>query len=182
MTSTLRFTRATPANLLPFNEDLWFDEANYRRHLSCLVAVDGVDAIVCNGRASEVLSLDQENRRRALVITDEVGDLLDLIFAIYTDSTSEAAEFAKDAKAGGVAGLLIFPPTLFMWSTRLRPEVAVVHFETIAEATDLRFIVFDGRRALLSGLRLPVNRTTSRIIHPSLVKRPRHKEQNIEDS
>ena len=36
MTSALRFSGAIPANLLPFNEDLSFDEVNYRRHLSWL--------------------------------------------------------------------------------------------------------------------------------------------------
>ena len=43
MTSALRFSGAIPANLLPFNEDLSFDEVNYRKHLSWLAAVDGVE-------------------------------------------------------------------------------------------------------------------------------------------
>lgn len=144
MTGTLRFKGAIPANLLPFNEDLSFDEVNYRRHLSWLADVDGVGAIVCNGHAGEVSSLDREERRRALAIAaDAVGDRVELISGIYTDNTLEAAELAKDAKAEGAAGLLVFPPTLFMWGARLRPEMAVVHFETIAEATDLPLIVFE---------------------------------------
>ncbi len=144
MTGTLRFKGAIPANLLPFNEDLSFDEVNYRRHLSWLADVDGVDAIVCNGHAGEVSSLDRDERRRALAIAaDAVGDRVELISGIYTDNTLEAAELAKDAKAEGAAGLLVFPPTLFMWGARLRPEMAVVHFETIAEATDLPLIVFE---------------------------------------
>ena len=144
MTSALRFSGAIPANLLPFNEDLSFDEVNYRRHLSWLASVDGVSAIVCNGHAGEVSSLDREERRRALALAvDEVGDRVELISGIYTDNTLEAAELAKDAKAEGASGLLIFPPTLFMWGARLRPEMAVTHFETIAEATDLPLIVFE---------------------------------------
>ncbi len=144
MSSTLRFSGAIPANLLPFNEDLSFDEVNYRRHLSWLAAVDGVSAIVCNGHAGEVSSLDREERRRALALAaDEVGDRVELIAGIYTDNTLEAAELAKDAKAEGASGLLIFPPTLFMWGAQLRPEMAVTHFETIADATDLPLIVFE---------------------------------------
>ena len=144
MTSALRFSGAIPANLLPFNEDLSFDEVNYRRHLSWLASVDGVSAIVCNGHAGEVSSLDREERRRALALAvDEVGDRVELISGIYTDNTLEAAELAKDAKAEGASGLLIFPPTLFMWGAQLRPEMAVTHFETIAEATDLPLIVFE---------------------------------------
>ena len=68
---------------------------------------------------------------------------MELISGIYTDNTLEAAELAKDAKAEGASGLLIFPPTLFMWGAQLRPEMAVTHFETIAEATDLPLIVFE---------------------------------------
>ena len=144
MTRALRFSGAIPANLLPFNEDLSFDEVNYRRHLSWLASVDGVSAIVCNGHAGEVSSLDREERRRALAIADdEVGDRVELINGIYTDNTLEAAELAKDAKAEGASGLLIFPPTLFMWGAQLRPEMAVTHFETIAEATGLPLIVFE---------------------------------------
>ena len=106
--------------------------------------MDGVSAIVCNGHAGEVSSLDREERRRALALAvDEVGDRVELISGIYTDNTLEAAELAKDAKAEGASGLLIFPPTLFMWGARLRPEMAVTHFETIAEATDLPLIVFE---------------------------------------
>ena len=144
MTRALRFSGAIPANLLPFNEDLSFDELNYRRHLSWLAAVDGVSAIVCNGHAGEVSSLDREERRRALALAaDEVGDRVELISGIYTDNTLEAAELAKDAKAEGASGLLIFPPTLFMWGARLRPEMVVTHFETVADATDLPLIVFE---------------------------------------
>ncbi len=144
MTSALRFQGAIPANLLPFHADLSFDEVNYRKHLSWLANVDGVDAIVCNGHAGEVSSLDREERRRALALAaDAVGDRVELISGIYTDNTLEAAELARDAKAEGAAGLLVFPPTLFMWGARLRPEMAVVHFETIAEATDLPLIVFE---------------------------------------
>lgn len=144
MSSTaFRFSGAIPANLLPFDDDLSMDEVNYRRHLSWLAAVDGVTAIVCNGHAGEVSSLDREERRRALAVAvDEVGDRVELISGVYSDSTLEAAALARDARDEGAAGLLIFPPTLFMWGARLRPEMAVTHFETIAEAADLPLIVF----------------------------------------
>jgi len=144
MSAKLRFSGAVPANLLPFNEDLSFDEPNYRRHLAWLAAVEGVPAIVCNGHAGEVSSLDREERRRALAIAvDAVGDQVEIISGIYTDNTLEAAALAKDAKAEGAAGLLVFPPTIFMWGAQLRPEMVVTHFETLADATDLPLIVFE---------------------------------------
>ncbi|MGH9024324.1 MAG: dihydrodipicolinate synthase family protein [Acidimicrobiia bacterium] len=53
-----------PANLLPFDEDLAFDEASYRAHLRWLIDTPGVTGIVANGHAAEVSSLSREERRR----------------------------------------------------------------------------------------------------------------------
>jgi 4-hydroxy-tetrahydrodipicolinate synthase len=132
-----------PANLLPFTPDYGFDEENYRRHLSWLANVPGVTAITVNGHAAEVSSLSREERRHALAIAlDEVGARLPLITGIYTDSTLEAVALARDAKAEGASGLLVFPPSLFMWGAQLRPEMPFRHFATIAEAVDLPLVVF----------------------------------------
>ena len=144
MERKLRFTGAIPANLLPFHEDYSIDESNYRRHLQWLATVDGVPAIVCNGHAAEVSSLSREERRRALSIAvDEVGARVDVISGIFTDNSLEAAEMASEAERDGAAGLLIFPPTLFMWGAQFRPEMVLRHFELITEATALPLIVFE---------------------------------------
>ena len=137
------FSGVIPANLLPFTPDYGIDEANYRRHLAWLADVPGVTAITVNGHAAEVSSLNRDERRHALAIAlHEVGARLPLIAGIYTDSTYEAVELARDAKAEGARGLLIFPPTLFMWGAQLRPEMPYRHFATIAEAVDLPLVVF----------------------------------------
>jgi 4-hydroxy-tetrahydrodipicolinate synthase len=132
-----------PANLLPFMPDYAIDEDNYRRHLAWLANVPGVTAITVNGHAAEVSSLTRQERRQALAIAlDEVGSRLPLITGIYTDSTLEAVELARDARAEGASGLLVFPPSLFMWGAQLRPEMPWRHFATIAEAVDLPLVVF----------------------------------------
>lgn len=151
MTQRFKFSGVIPANLLPFKPDYSIDEADYRRHLRWLADVPGVTAIVVNGHAAEVSSLSREERRRALAIAlDEVGPRLPLITGIYTDSTLEAMELARDAKAEGASGLLIFPPTLFMWGAQLRPEMAHRHFAMIVEAADLPLVVF--QYPVISGL------------------------------
>src|SRR5262249_49171367 len=140
----LKFSGAIPANLLPFREDLSIDEPNYRKHLRWLADAPGVTAIVANGHAAEVSSLDRAERRRALEIAlDEVGGKTPVISGIYTDGSLEAADMAREAKALGAAGALIFPPTPFMWGAQLRPEMALTHFRTIADAVDLPLIVFE---------------------------------------
>lgn len=143
MANSLKFQGIMPANLLPFDLDYSIHERDYRRHLSWLANVPGVTAIVCNGHAAEVSSLTRKERRQALAIAlDEVGSSIPLITGIYTDSTLEAIEMARDAKSEGASGLLIFPPTLFMWGAQLRPEMVYRHFALITEAVDLPVVAF----------------------------------------
>ena len=124
MSNNLTFAGIIPANLLPFNSDFSIDEKNYRRHLSWLANTSGVTGIVCNGHAAEVSSLNREERRKALAIAvEEVGDKVPLISGIFTESTLEAIELARDAKKEGASGLLIFPPSLFMFGAQNHPEM-----------------------------------------------------------
>jgi 4-hydroxy-tetrahydrodipicolinate synthase len=132
-----------PANLLPFRVDFSIDEPEYRRHIAWLASVPGVTAITCNGHAAEVSSLAREERQRALAIAgEEIGDRVLLVAGIFAEGTLEAVTLAKDAKVGGAAGILVFPPTLFMWGANLRPEMVFRHFAAIAEAVDIPMIVF----------------------------------------
>ena len=143
MSHTLTFSGVMPANVLPFTPDYAIDERNYRRHLQGLAAVPGVTGIVVNGHAAEVSSLQRDERRRALAIAlDSVGSQLPLITGIYTDNSLEAVELAREAQAEGAKGLLVFPPTLFMWGAQLRPEMPYRHFAMIADAVDLPLVVF----------------------------------------
>ncbi|MBI3029503.1 MAG: dihydrodipicolinate synthase family protein [Candidatus Rokubacteria bacterium] len=140
----MRFKGVIPANLLPFRADLSIDEAAYRRHLSWLANTKGVTGITVNGHAAEVSSLSREERRHALAIAlDEVAGKVPLISGIYADGTQEAVELARDAKAGGAAGILVFPPTLFMWGAQVKPEMVLRHFTAIADAVDLPIVVFE---------------------------------------
>jgi 4-hydroxy-tetrahydrodipicolinate synthase len=143
MGQPLKFSGVIPANILPLNTDYSIDETDYRRHLRWLAGVPGVTGITVNGHAAEVSSLSREERRRALAIAlEEVGSRLPLIAGIYTDSTLEAIDLARDAQAEGAHGLLIFPPSLFMWGAELRPEMATGHVARIAEAVDIPLVVF----------------------------------------
>jgi len=140
----LRFQGCMPANLLPFTADLEIDEAAYRSHLRWLADAPGVTGIVANGHAAEVSSLTREERRRALAIAlDEVAGKVPVVAGVYSDSTREAVELARDARAAGAAGLLVFPPTLFMWGAQLKPDMVLRHFSELADGVDLPLIVFE---------------------------------------
>jgi 4-hydroxy-tetrahydrodipicolinate synthase len=144
MREPLRFEGVMPANLLPFRADLSIDEGAYRRHLRWLAEARGVTGLVVNGHAAEVASLERDERRRALAVAvDEVGGRVPVVAGVYTDGTREAVGLARDARAEGAAGVLLFPPTLFMWGAQLKPDMAVRHVSEVAGGADLPIIVFE---------------------------------------
>lgn len=140
----VKFSGVMPANILPFKADLSIDEPAYRRHLRWLADTPGVTGIVANGHAAEVSSLSREERKRALAIAlDEIAGQCPVIAGVYADGTQEAVELARDAGALGASGVLVFPPTLFMWGAQVKPDMAVRHFSEIAEKADLPIVVFE---------------------------------------
>jgi 4-hydroxy-tetrahydrodipicolinate synthase len=144
MTTDLRFHGCIPANLLPFRADLEIDEPAYRRHLRWLADTAGVTGIVANGHAGEVSSLSRAEMRRALdVALHEVAGKVPVIAGVYADGTHQAVELARDAQAAGAAGVLVFPPTIFMWGAQHKPEMVLRHFSTLADAIDLPLVVFE---------------------------------------
>jgi 4-hydroxy-tetrahydrodipicolinate synthase len=132
-----------PACLLPMNEDYSVDEAAYRQHLRDVVAVDGLAAVTVNGHASEVHACTFDEQKRVLDVTmDEIGGRIPVIAGVYSDGSHMAAELARMSQAGGAECLLVFPPQSMSMGGQLRPEMAIAHFSTIAEATDLPMILF----------------------------------------
>jgi 4-hydroxy-tetrahydrodipicolinate synthase len=132
-----------PAVLLPFHEDFSVDEASYRRHLRDVTAVEGLSAITVNGHSSEVHACTLEEQARVIEVTmDEVGARIPVVAGVYADGSHQAARIAKAAEAGGASCLLVFPPNSMSMGGQLRPEMALAHFKTIAEATDLPMICF----------------------------------------
>jgi len=144
MREPLKFSGTMPANLLPFTAELAIDEVAYRKHLRWLADTRGVTGIVANGHAAEVSSLTREDRKRALAIAlDEIAGACPIVAGVYADGTAEAVDLARDARAAGAAGVLVFPPTLFMWGAQLKPDMVLRHFSEIAGRADLPIIVFE---------------------------------------
>ena len=130
-----------PAVLLPFENDLSIDEANYRKHLRDVAAVEGLSAVTINAHSTEVASCTFEEQRRVLEIAqDEIVGHLPLVNGIWADGSLEAARIARMAAHGGASALLVFPPAPFTLGQS--PAMALAHFKRIADATDLPLIVF----------------------------------------
>ena len=71
---------------------------------------------------------------------EEVGGKLPIIHGVWADGSLEAARIARQAQAGGAAALLVFPPGPFTMGQSA--EMALAHFKTIADASDLPMILF----------------------------------------
>jgi 4-hydroxy-tetrahydrodipicolinate synthase len=143
MREPLLFSGVMPANILPFTADLAIDEPVYRRHIRWLAETRGVTGVVVNGHASEVSSLSRDERRRSLAVAlDEVAGHCPVVAGVYSDGTAEAVELARDARAAGAAGILLFPPTLFMWGAQLKPDMVVRHYSEVA-TVGLPIIAFE---------------------------------------
>jgi 4-hydroxy-tetrahydrodipicolinate synthase len=130
-----------PAVLLPFHEDLSIDEPNFRAHLRDVGSVQGLSAITINAHSTEVASCTPDEQARVMEITgEEVGAKLPIIHGVWADGSLEAARIARRAEAGGASALLVFPPAPFTLGQSA--AMALAHFKTIADATDLPLIVF----------------------------------------
>ena len=142
-----------PAVLLPFHDDLSIDEASYRAHLRDVSAVDGISAITVNAHASEVASCTFDEQRRVLEISKEELGALPVVNGVYADGSLEAARIARMAAQGGASALLVFPSSIYSFGQR--PEMALAHFQRIADATDLPLILFQYPLAGGQGYPLP---------------------------
>jgi 4-hydroxy-tetrahydrodipicolinate synthase len=133
-----------PATLLAFNEDFSIDEESSRAHLAHVAAVDGISAITVNGHASEIHACSLDEQARILDVSlDEVGDRIPLISGVWADGSHEAAKIARMWEQAGASALLVFPPQpIMMMQGQMKPEMALAHFSTIADATDLPIIAF----------------------------------------
>src|SRR5580698_1057082 len=91
-----------PAVLLPFEDDLAIDEANFRKHLRDVTSAEGLSAITVNAHSTEVASCTFDEQRRVLDIAqDEIGDRLPVVNGIWADGSIEAARIARMAAQGG---------------------------------------------------------------------------------
>lgn len=143
-----------PATLLALNDDMSIDERATRKHLRDCALVPGVSAVTVNGHASEVhaCSFDEQVRILAASVA-EVGDKVPVINGVYADGSIEAAKIAAMAEREGASALLVFPPGSMAMGGHLRPEMALVHYRRIADATDLPIICF--QYPMASGLGYP---------------------------
>ena len=157
MTAPVKFVASgvIPATLIAFDWDYAVDQKNSLKHLRHVAATDGLSAITVNGHASEIHACSFAEQQDLLALSlAEVGDRLPLVNGVYADGSHAAVDVARMAAAEGASALLVFPPNSMSMGGQLRPDMALRHFQMIAEATDLPLILFQYPQA--TGLGYPL--------------------------
>ena len=127
-----------------FTEDLRFDEAGYRKHLSWLAEYP-VAGLFAAGGTGEGFSLNAEETDQVVrAAVDEVAGAVPVL-APATGSTANAVAQARAAEAAGADGILLMPPYL----TEAGQAGLVEHASRVCEATGLGVIVYSRANAVL---------------------------------
>jgi 5-dehydro-4-deoxyglucarate dehydratase len=127
-----------------FTDDLAFDEAGYRKHLTWLAEYP-VAGLFAAGGTGEGFSLTFEETDRVVrTAVEEVAGAVPVL-APATGSTSNAIAQAKAAKEAGADGLLLMPPYL----TEASQQGLVEHVSRVCQATDLGVVVYSRANAVL---------------------------------
>src|SRR6202171_5812172 len=138
---TLDLDGMIPATVLPMTADAQIDEAGLRSYIRH-VAQAKPKALAINVDTGEGPHLWPNERLRVLeVVLEEVGDRIPVIAGLGAQFTDQAVALARDLKAVGVHGLLVFPINAYQ-GTPLDPEVPVRYHDAIGDASGLPMILF----------------------------------------
>ena len=128
-----------PAATTQFEEDLSIDLAGSQRVIDNLIK-DGVHGIIAMGTCGENNSLDPGEKQTLLrAVTEVVAGRVPVVTGVSEFDTRRAVAFAKDAKKAGADGLMVLPAMVYVPTE----EELILHFRTVAEATDLPVMLYN---------------------------------------
>lgn len=128
-----------PAATTQFKEDLSIDLVDSQRVIDNLVT-DGVHGIIAMGTCGENNSLDPGEKQTLLrAVTEVVAGRVPVVTGVSEFDTRRAVAFAKDAKKAGADGLMVLPAMVYVPTE----EELIMHFRTVAEATDLPVMLYN---------------------------------------
>lgn len=134
----LLFRGAIPALVTPFRDGA-LDESAFRALVERQIA-GGVHGLVPVGTTGETATLSHDEHRRVVELCVEVaGGRVPVIAGAGSNSTEEAVELVRHAKAIGADGALVVAP----YYNRPSQEGIYQHFRTIAEAVDLPIVLYN---------------------------------------
>lgn len=132
-----------------FDSDLSIDHDAVTAEVGRLIA-DGIHGIIPNGTVGEGGTLSREERR-ALIETavSATGGQVPVCVGVSAPTAEQAAEYARDARAAGAAGVMTLPPLLY----RADRRELIEFFGTVARAAELPLLVYNSPEGSGSDLR-----------------------------
>ncbi|MBU8539670.1 dihydrodipicolinate synthase family protein [Falsiroseomonas tokyonensis] len=122
-----------PSTVLPMRSDYSVDWESYARHTAHCVLRDGMAGVLINGHAGENYVMSRSEKRRAVEVTvATVGATRLVVAGVNAESSLEAAEEARDAKAAGADAVMVFLPNSFALAHTT--TMSVLHHRAVAEA------------------------------------------------
>jgi len=129
------------ATICPFNADFTVDEAALQQHVATVAAESRIAGFLINGHAGENAQLSCEAMTRVLhLVRETVPPGMFITAGVYSESTREAAEQARNAEKAGADALLVFPPN--GWALGQDVETVVAHHAGIAVETGLPLVLY----------------------------------------
>ncbi len=136
-----------PATVLPMTDDARPDLPALRRYLEWVTG-QGPVALAINADTGEGPHMSREERRAVLeAAVDAARGRAAIVAGVGGPYTEAAVEQARDAKAAGADGLLVFPIPAF-FGRPLYAEIPYEYHKAIARAVDLPIILFQLQPAL----------------------------------
>lgn len=145
------WTGVYPAATTQFAEDGSVDIDATQKGLEALVD-DGVTGLILLGTCGENNSLELDEKRAVLSAAVEVvGGKVPLITGVSHFTTQAAANFARDAEAIGVDGLMVLPAMVYVPTA----EELGAHFAAVAAATGLPIMLYNNPPAYRVSVDIP---------------------------
>lgn len=122
-----------PSTVLPMHGDTSVDWESYAHHTAHCVLRDGMAGVLINGHAGENFCISRDEKRRAVEVTvATVGASRLVVAGVNAESSLEAAEEAREAKAAGADAVMVFLPNSFALAHTT--AMSVLHHRAVADA------------------------------------------------
>ncbi|MCA9231006.1 MAG: dihydrodipicolinate synthase family protein [Planctomycetales bacterium] len=132
------------ATLCAFREDQSIDETGLAEYVERLVAVAGIQGVVCNGHTGEVMSLlPRERMQVTRIVAESVARStrrVKVTSGVMAEGTVEAIEHAQAAKEAGADSILLMPPHHWLRFGRTSPT-AVAFCTEVADAAGIDIVL-----------------------------------------
>ena len=128
-----------PALMTEFKENESLDLESTARHIeSCIEA--GIHGLVMLGTLGENSSLNPDEKEAVLrTAVETVNGRIPVLAGVAEYTTDLAIEFTKIAERAGCTGLMALPCMVYQQDSR----EAMIHFRTLAGATDLPIMIYN---------------------------------------